>query len=174
MESQGKQKLTLSISPEIVEKAKKLGINISKITEGVLGSIANLQEESIVRRDKLLNAYDAFFKQISKQMSTFNAPILLIGSEQLTPEGEINRYWYVRSDGTYFFQDEFEQFPSNNKKLDEIPISAIDGPDRILNRFIEEVYSTNESNKARLRDLKLFTRIFEVIAETNEEKQKPK
>jgi len=31
-----KQKLTLSVDPDVVKKARRLGINISEITEGIL------------------------------------------------------------------------------------------------------------------------------------------
>ncbi len=45
-----KQKLTLSVEKELVEKAKKLGVNISEITEIVLKHVSETESKDVVTK----------------------------------------------------------------------------------------------------------------------------
>ena len=62
-----KQKLTLSVDKEAVEKAKKLGINISEITERVLMGYTSAEKPE----GSLHEAYNQLFFLPSKSLPFF-------------------------------------------------------------------------------------------------------
>ncbi|MCZ7392248.1 MAG: type II toxin-antitoxin system CcdA family antitoxin [Candidatus Methanoperedens sp.] len=75
-----KKKLTLSINSEVIEKAKKLGLNLSEITEKALKISSLSPDDNIVTPDKLREVYIDVLKKISEILKKWNAR-LEIGSQ---------------------------------------------------------------------------------------------
>jgi hypothetical protein len=59
-----KQKLTLGLSRDVIERAKAAGINISSITEQLLNAIT-YEPTSAVTYDDLVKAYEALFEAMT-------------------------------------------------------------------------------------------------------------
>ena len=68
-----KQKLTIGLSKEVIEKAKAARINISAITEQILR--AYTYEPSGYTKDDLIEAYGEFFKSIQPVLDKYAAGV---------------------------------------------------------------------------------------------------
>ena len=72
-----KQKLTLSVEKNLVEKAKKLGVNISEVTETVLRHISETQTKEVVTQEELNDAYKKIFDAMLPAMRKFGASVVV-------------------------------------------------------------------------------------------------
>ena len=92
-----KKKLTLSINSEVIEKAKRLGLNLSEITENALKLYSlGHDNDKIVTADKLREVYADVLKKISKILKKWGTS-LTIGSYQ-NPIEDIGYRYSLYSD----------------------------------------------------------------------------
>lgn len=165
-----KQKLTLSVDKEVVEKAKKLGINISEITEKVLTGYTSAEKPD----GSLHEAYTKLFDSILPLLKEFDCNVLIaiswdyVNEEYRVPEYEI----YLTPSGT-FLEDSImypeERYFSGIKK---IPPAEFLSPQKILSNLVNELAKSQEKRKEKMDEILMAKRIVDAISETLL-KQKP-
>jgi hypothetical protein len=164
----GKKKLTLSIDSEVIEKAKKLGLNLSEITEKAL-KISSLNDESVVTPDKLREVYVDILKTIIKILIRWDLKQLKIG--EFDEEGTPINYWFQLVPGRVHLWSNipnigFEgyQEPEQTWSLDDenLPIFKFYNPEKIITNLIDKLYDKANKNKEFLNKLQILKNIIEL------------
>jgi len=154
-----KTKLTLSVDREVVEKAKKIGINISKITEEVLKGFS-FEVNSSLETNALLEKYKELFKVMLPLLKKFNTEVKIGSWIEYTPEPNYIEDIYLTSDGKIGPPDSSDV---SIDKLNAEHVKDFDEPKKILMNFIDVLVRTNEKQKENLRELEISKRIIEVF-----------
>lgn len=156
-----KQKLTLSVEKELVEKAKKLGVNISEITEIVLKHVSETETKDVVTKEEINAAYKKLFNAMLPAMKKFGASV------------EVGKFWLdeyhsltvkLFSDGELWVAD-----VGTSPKFEDV---SFDPPKKILSTFIDSLIAASERNKEKLKELEIFRRIIEALTETTASRRK--
>jgi len=160
-----KKKLTLSVSSATVEKAKKLGLNISDITEKILSHYTF--EHDIADDDAFLGEYRALFKTILPLIRKYNIS-LKVGDVDLGQGA--SQDFYLEPNGVVksFLADNYDD-PLFVAKIDELGIDAVRQmfkPVRILEGLISQLESEVENQKETTRELKMVRKIIEAMNES--------
>lgn len=162
-----KKKLTLSINSEVIEKAKKLGLNLSEITEKAL-KISSLSDDQIVTPDKLREVYIDILKIILKILKKWDLRQLKIGG--FYEEDGLIYYWYqLAPDRVNLWSD----IPAGSGEPEEpvktwhledenLPISNFDDPEKIITSLIDKLYDKANKNKEILNKLQILKNILEL------------
>jgi len=155
-----KQKLTLSIDPDVVKKAKGLGINISEITERILRGFSFTPSD--LETEALLNKYFELFDVMQPILKKYNTSVKV---------GEIQNYdddqfvgtsdLFFNSDGEFFIPDYRDSYAHPHPE--EIDPNELSDPNTILKNFIETL-SKSEDRKQQLTELEMARRIIEAIS----------
>ncbi len=163
-----KKKLTLSINSEVIEKAKRLGLNLSEITEKAL-QISSLDSDQIVTPDKLREAYISILRLILKILKKWDLRQLKIG-DFYEEDGSIHSWYQLTQDQVKLWRedrtvppDPYEE-PVEIWHLDDenLPISNFDDPDEIITNLINKLYDKANKNKETLNKLQILKNILEL------------
>ncbi|NJD75960.1 MAG: hypothetical protein FIB08_02520 [Candidatus Methanoperedens sp.] len=155
-----KQKLTLSVEKELVEKAKKLGVNISEITETVLRHISETETKEVVTKGEIKVAYKKLFDAMLPAMEKFGANVVVGDLVEFDEEenyigsSSVELVW-----GGDLWIAELEQTP----KIEDVSLKS---PKEILSNFIGSLVKASERNKEELKELEIFRKIVEALTET--------
>lgn len=161
MESE-KKKLTLSINSEVIEKAKKLGLNLSEVTENALKLYSlGHDNDKIVTTDKLRDVYTDVLKKISEILKKWDTS-LQIGSNS-NPFNNVDYRYVLYPDVVYMWSSESED-SEQTWHLDDktLPIYIFDEPDIIINNLINQLYDKANKNKEVLDKLQILKNILEL------------
>lgn len=159
-----KKKLTLSINSEVIQKAKKLGINLSELTENAL-KLHSLGHngEKIITPDKKREAYTEILTIILKILVKWGIEELRIGSD-----GDENVYYtYMLSSGKVFLWADYlseDEGPLKTWQLSDenLPINNFYDPEKIITNLIDELYKKAKENKETLDKLQILKNILEL------------
>ncbi len=172
MESE-KKKLTLSINSEVIEKAKKLGLNLSEITEKALKISSLSPDDRIVTPDKLREVYIDVLKKISEILKKWNARLEIgsvndlaestdslgkkslnyINSKYILSPYLVERWSensYEEPDNIWFFDDE------------NLPVTRFYNPEKIIINLVDILYDKANKNKEVLDKLQVLKNILEL------------
>jgi len=166
-----KEKLTLSVDKEVVQKAKSLGLNISDLTELALKGFTVSDKEA--DRDSLYRSYENLFAAIKPLLEEYGAWVQ-IASEELY-DNNTGEYMDTQNislcpDGA-FSDDLFENRFSEIRK---IPVHILHPPQRILTNLVEALAKSIQGRKERLRELEMAKRIVDAIATTLQSRSQPR
>jgi len=160
-----KQKLTLSVDPDVVKKARGLGINISEITEGILRgfSFTPSGTETMVLYEK----YKQLFETMIPLLQKYGVAVE-VGSFEIRDDNVVygTSQIFLASNGT-FLLTEIDQTVLDIQK---IPLSDFHKPKNILSNFIEALSKAAEDRKQQLTELEMARRIIEAINGTTPKK----
>ncbi len=154
-----KQKLTLSVEKELVEKAKKLGVNISEITETVLRHVSETEIKEVVTKSEINDAYKKLFEAMLPAMKKFDTNVEV---------GDIPTY----HDGEYSGSLDVDLLTNGElwispvEQTTKIEYVSLESPKKILSNFIESLVKASERNKEELKQLDIFRKIIEALTET--------
>ena len=162
-----KQKLTLSVKKEVVDKAKEMGLNISEITESILTGFTFEPTES--DDETLYRQYMELFHLMNPLMRKHNFKIK-IGEGNPFP-----RYEGIEARMEIFYFPD-GSFWNNWDKGDFFDIRMIElhhllAPSEILTNFIEELSNIVSKRKEKSRELEMAKRIIEAITDTMDERK---
>lgn len=169
MESE-KKKLTLSINSEVIEKAKKLGLNLSEITEKALELSSLNSDDKIVTPDKLREAYISILRLILKILKKWDLEQLKIGDFYEDEYGRVHSWYQLTQDQVTLYSEDRSEPPNPYDEPVEIwplddenlPISNFDNPDEIINNLINKLYDKANKNKEILNKLQILKNILEL------------
>jgi Post-segregation antitoxin CcdA len=158
-----KQKLTLSIDKDIIERAKDAGINISAITEKVLGSLT-MDRKGATHTD-VKKGYEELFLVIREALKKYNANVNVgvIQGEEPDDEGYmVGDDVILTPDGLYAisFSHRWRTVqPEEVEKHGEwLP------PFEILEKFLKSLISAAEVNRKELKELNIALRFVKALS----------
>lgn len=162
-----KEKLTLSVDEEVVKKAKKLGINISDITEKVLKGYTSAEKPN----GSLHSAYKQLLDSILPLLKEFVCNVKIAGgidsavttdSKGNQEEVEMPFEVLLLSDGSFFIED-FEYSFSDIKKISPQDFLS---PEKILSNLVDVLARSKEANEERMQQIMMAKRIVDAMSET--------
>jgi hypothetical protein len=163
----GKEKLTLSVDKEVVEKAKKLGINISEITENILKGYTSAEKPN----GSIYYAYRQLFDAITPLLKEFGGQIKVgEGTELVEVQDEKGKIYdqeitydiFLAPDGS-FYLDTYELRITDIEKIDQQDFSS---PEKILSNLVDVLAKTKEANEEKMRQIMMAKRIVDAMSET--------
>lgn len=172
-----KQKLTLGIDKNVIEKAKAAGINISAITENLLKTMTYEpnDDDNGNTRDDVARAYEALFREawlaLSKydQTGSFDVDV---GNWQYDSEKQAGTIICFNSHmGLAICYD----VPGRPIKEPDVSIDKVleaiseYGLEKILENLIAALTQAAESNKATITELKFAMRLVKALSDNKEE-----
>ena len=179
-----KKNLTLSIDKGVLEKAKKLGLNLSNITENILKTTSLVEGKEIVSTEDLRDFYRNVFLEISSIMKKWGVTYFLtIGGYSSNEEfrkqdgkvffEEISHLYYLDPSGKieYYMEEPVEQTIRIWKLNDEDwPTQYFYKSEKIISNLIEMIYKTTERNKEKLDDLGILKNVLEKLKNKENDK----
>lgn len=163
----GKEKLSLTVDKEIVKKAKRLGVNISKFTENLLkGYISAKKPEG-----SLYDGYKVLCDCILSLLREFDCKVQIakgidpaVISDDRGNEYEIERpiSIFLVSDGS-FYLDEDDKYFKDIKKI--APEDFLE-PKRILSNLVEALAKSKEARDERIKEILMAKNIIDAMSKT--------
>lgn len=161
-----KEKLTLSVDKEVVEKAKKLGINISEVTEKVLQGYTSAEKPN----GSLYDAYKQLFESIRPLLVEFECSVKIADDTEtvITTDSKGNSYEeevptdiYLSPDGS-FYADQFDYSFINIEKIAGKFLS----PQKILSNLVDALARNEETRKEKMNEILMAKRIIDAMSLT--------
>ncbi len=157
-----KQKLTLSVNKEVVEKAKEMGINISEITEDVLRGFAFTPTE--LDDEELYRQYQELFSFMLPTMKKYNFSVEVATNPYFDNKGEyLGSLTLSLLTNSIFWVDEIEHSFSD---ITKIPVHDFHTPIFILEKFLKGLTDSVDKRKEHLKELEMAKRIVQAISGT--------
>jgi hypothetical protein len=157
-----KQKLTLSVNKDVIEKAKEMGINISEITENILKGFT-FQIQGLTG-EELYDKYQELFNVMIPLMKRFGFSVVIANYSDFDEWGKtIDQDTISLLYSGEYWSDNSE---SDFKDIKYIQLHWFKEPTAILSYFIENLVKGMESQKERLKEIEMAKRIVEVLSQT--------
>ena len=157
-----KKKLTLSIDSEVIGKAKKLGLNLSDITEKALRmSSFGIGDEVMATPEVLREAYADTFKKLGKILRKWDMT-LKIGEDK---ELDVPIYYeYILTPNEIELWVSYEHEPSNIWQFDDekLPILEFYDTEKIITNLIDKLFEKAQNNNEILNKLQLLKNILDL------------
>jgi hypothetical protein len=164
-----KQKLTLGIEKEVIERAKAADINISAITEELLKSVT--YEPNDKSEEDVVKAYEDLFKAMQPLIEKYVLQIEVGGNEFYGADADIDEKAFLN------FSSYIEEEPvtlicpfymqegqlTHETCYVKHRVRSLYEPKTILQNLILALVERAEKNKQKVRELKLAKRFVEVL-----------
>ena len=161
-----KQKLTLSVDSEIVEKARKLDINISDITEKVLSAFTSSLKN--VNKEELYKRYQELFNMMLPLLKKFRVNTR-IGNIQIEDAGGIDPNFPEDGNIPMIFDIYLEPhggFTSDGpeiKNIEDISPEDFDTPQDIVDNFISSIQEGVDYGKEQFKEIEMAQTIIDAL-----------
>jgi hypothetical protein len=164
-----KQKLTLGIDKEVIERAKAADINISAITEELLKSVT--YEPKDKSEEDVVKAYEDLFNSMQPLLDKYDLNIEVGGNESYGADADIDEKAFLNS-SSYILDSVMLICPYYMQGGDELThetvyvksrVRSLYEPKTILQNLILAIVERAEKNKQKVRELKLAKRFVEVL-----------
>ncbi len=158
-----KQKLTLTLSKEVIDKAKAAGINISALTEQVLK--AYTYEPVGYSNDDFADAYDKLFMSMKPVLHKYDTRVT-VGQHTgvkfaLSP---CDIYWY---NGRLLIETIGSWQEDSTTQISEV-LPYLYDPPKILENLIKSLIRAAERNKDKVQKFKFASRFLRILSEDEE------
>ena len=155
-----KRKLTLTVDADTVEKAKRLGINISEVTESALRNFAFDPKDET--RASMRRHYQAMFQAMLPMLAEYETSVHVAsfyGDPTPSEPGGYKSDIYLQNNGSFWVEP--EEAIVTFDKLQDVPFLE---PDEILKNYIDSLEKAKQKRRERIEDLELVRRIVEAIS----------
>jgi hypothetical protein len=153
-----KQKLTLGIDRNVIEKAKAAGINISAITEQVLTTLTYQPNDGNTRKD-VVRAYESLFEKTKSHMAEYDRWDLQITVGQVE-----SRIVFLHSlYGLLLWDDHDKTMIEDPASVDSV-LGLLYKPTRILENLFIALTEYAEENKEKISELKFALRLVKALS----------
>lgn len=179
-----KKKLTLSVSADVIEKAKRIGLNLSDITESALRITSfSSKDDELVTQESLIKAYQKVFQTMVPILKKWNISIpigdyidyLKSTDSEGKEESIMDTFtYYLNHEGIVLWDDfiepdePFEAYDLDDKKL---PIGKFFGPEQIINSLINRLYQVEQENKIKIQKLEVVNNLLKLSGLTKWDKE---
>lgn len=164
----GKKTTTLTLDEETVEKAKKLNINISELTETVLKGFTfeptDLEEKIVTEKYKELFA--AISKILEQQGASVAVGLLFGNTTRTNPDGSNSTNYECLGDvdltpkGELYSSDFEAELSIESENIAFLP------PKQILSNLIRAIDERKERRKEEIKEIEMVKRIVEALYPT--------
>lgn len=159
-----KQKLTLGIDKDVIERAKVAGINISAMTEELLKSVTH--EAKGKTKDDIIKAYEELFESMGPLIIKYDIRVEVgkICKEAplfLEVEGLLEKYGRNKRSPMLLYAGGAPD-PNYSYCIKNI-VHRLYTPKTILENLVLELVGKAERNEWKIRELKLAKRFVEVL-----------
>jgi hypothetical protein len=158
-----KEKLTLSVDKDVVEKAKKLDLNISELTELALRGFSFSARET--NEDVLYESYQNLFSAMKPLLQRYDASVIIGLEEFVDPKtGEPDFYEEIclLPNGNFYAMSQEAHFTDITKIS---PHDFVD-PMQILKNLLDALAKSREKRKETIRELEMAKRMVNAIETT--------
>jgi hypothetical protein len=164
-----KEKLTLSVDKEVIEKAKNLGINISEITERILKGYTSAEKPV----GSIHDAYKDLFDSIQPLLKEFDCNVKVAESwieveddrgeiYQLDVEDEV----YLTGSGSFLIHSNPIDERYTIDDIKKISPEEFLAPEKILKNLINELAKSQEKRKEKMDEILMAKRIIDAMSES--------
>lgn len=158
-----KEKLTLSVDKEVIQKAKRLGINISEITERILRGYTSAEKPN----GSLYDGYQQLFDSIAPLLREFgvNTKVGLRIENLKDSKGAV---WdqpndiFLESDGS-LYSDLFEH---TFQDIKEVGLQSFLSPGEVLSNLVDALVKSEEAREEKLREILMARGIINAMTKT--------
>ena|SRR2546425_40380 len=173
MPESNKQKLTLTVDKETIEKARQAGLdNISEFTEKVLMGFTAAPTEA--DQAELHNQYERLFSAMLPTLKKYGIDVQ-VGAETEYDDAEepIASYAYTFDQHGAFWAEGMEGY-STKIDLSKIPLNDLFEPQRIVKLFIKRIAQAKQENQEKIEQLQMAIKIVEAISDSLSMKAAPR
>lgn len=173
MQTMPKERVTLTVDTDVVQKAKALRINISELTETALRGFSYPTTKE-VDSEALYKAYEMLFSAMKPLLEKFGTSVRVASDHEIDPKTGID-YGEVETnlnhDGSFWIwaMDEVQNEFSDIRK---IPVRDFDTPKEILSNLIDALAKAVERDKELMKELETTRRLVEAITATMQSRKK--
>lgn len=173
-----KKKLTLSVDGEVIEKAKRLGLNLSVIAENALKITSfGKEQDELVTKDKLVQAYQVVFQAMSPILKKWDTQIP-IGEYSDFIDDKHEHYdtftYYLTFKDIYLWDEimaDVEPLRSWKLNANNLPVQKFFDPERIIKELIDKLYQIEEENKIKMKKLEVITNLLKLSGLAEDDKK---
>src|SRR2546425_5508760 len=165
MPESNKQKLTLTVDKETIEKARQAGLdNISEFTEKVLMGFTAAPTEA--DQAELHNQYERLFSAMLPTLKKYGIDVQ-VGAETEYDDAEepIASYAYTFDQHGAFWAEGMEGY-STKIDLSKIPLNDLFEPQRIGQLLIRRTAQAKQENQEKMERLQMEITIVEAITDS--------
>lgn len=153
-----KQKLTLGISKDVIEKAKAENINISAITEQLLKAITYDPKGNT--REDVAKAYEVFFQAIRKILHRYSANVEVGEHAIIDSSGSLERFVPIMLNRDELYVDLEGEYP---RVSISDQVEYFYSPKQILENLIPALVKAAQRNKERLKEFEMAQKFLQVL-----------
>jgi post-segregation antitoxin (ccd killing protein) len=177
-----KTNLTVRINKEVLEKAKKIGLNLSATTEVFLKAASLINEKKLVSSEELREAYQEVFQDIIKilkkrgitwyvKIGEYSDEVEFRDSDGKTHMERFTHFYYLTPDGRIedYIDEPIGETIRSWKLNEDWPVTNISNSQQILSELVDTIYRSSQNNKTKLEDLSILR---SVIQELKTDKKK--
>jgi hypothetical protein len=165
-----KEKLTLTVDSQVVEKAKHLGLNISDLSELALRGFTF--EDKGADAGALYEAYRDLFEAMRPLLKQYDTSVRIASSvEGVYETGEPVEIDHILllSNGTFWSELHDEGF----NEITKIPTEAFASPKEVLSNFIGSLDAAATRRKEKMKELEWVKRLVSAITSTMQGQSTP-
>ncbi|MFH1425187.1 MAG: type II toxin-antitoxin system CcdA family antitoxin [archaeon] len=176
-----KSNLTLRINEEVLNKARKLGLNLSSLTEDILKAESHIKDSDLITPSKLREAYRKVFLKILKITKEWSVYVKIGGYlEEIKfkdSKGKMSSYpmhlnIYLSPEGKIELCGEEETLTQWNLQ-EEWPVNNLTEPEQIIKNLIDIIYTVAEQNRDKIRKIELLEGVLNKLETKKEETDTP-
>jgi hypothetical protein len=156
-----KEKVTFSIDKNVIQKARKLDVNLSHITETVLKSFAYSTEGAT--KEKVYEAYTVLFDILAPLLAEYDATVTVGIIREPTNDPALETTIVLYPDRRLQMEDMYGEYSSIVQDLKSISLLDLLSPMKILENLLDSLYRASELQKKRLEELEMARRIILAI-----------
>ena len=160
MHKEQKERISLSIRKDVINKAREAGIkNISALTESILQTLTFSAEKNT--KEDLIAAYESFFNTIRPFLEKYGCSIkvgYIPSAPNESPEAEAIIMLYEDSLKT---EDQFGR--ASTTSVSEV-LTKLDPLKQILDNLLPTLIRAAQENKEKIQEFELALRFFDSMA----------
>ena len=173
-----KTNITLRIDKNVVDKARKLGLNLSSITESMLKTENFIEDGELVTPEKIREVYRKIFIKICDIIGKWGVSLKIgSGIEEVEFKdhqgnisfGSLEHDFYLHSSGkiSLHLENDDEEHMSWGLKEDW-PVDSLFEPEKLIEKLINTLDARAEKNKEKLSKLTLLRNVLEKMEKIEE------
>lgn len=168
MPPEPKQKLTLTVDPEVVDAAKKAGLNISEVTERLLRGYTFDPDEA--EKGATLAQYDELLTMMDPLLKKFGCRVAV--GEYYPSDPEFGS-WTVYRDANlgYYWEEDVNENQSLPQKIDPKHFDFL-RPTQILKNFFAAIEGVKSRRREEVEGLLLAKKLVEALVEQEVRREK--
>lgn len=157
---------------DTIANAKKMGINISEITENLLNAIT--YDTFPITYDKIVKSYEIFISEIQKIVKKYDLAITIgmhQGIDEKVNEGPLIIEGIVLNGaGLYAVNAENGESIGRRVKIEEV-LQDLDEPTTILEQLFNKLIEVTEKSQSRAQELNFALRLLQGLSIDTEKRK---